>query len=354
LGWHRAPAAPRTGMLASVWTQVTSNPVVQSAAASPGVRSAWIVGLVATVSTGTLATVAVTSTAPSGRNVVAATVATVAPGPSMPSSSLANVRASGPQAAPRAVAIAPTPPTTTTTVPPPSAPTPSTTEPPSSAQAAPGAMPPTPSVTDALPVVTTPTTVLPSWESVAVAAGTAPATPTTACPVAGGVATGAVPDPFTLASAMSNPIDLPTVGSYMAFTDPLGSYTLPGAPAITSTVLQVAACIAPLRPELSFTFTVPGYEPVTGSGSLVNTLGAPGDLGYLYRGSVQLPAVGTDSPAGLTADFVAQIEVREPANTAVFSVDFVQSGPSNPPPSAPAAASTVPEPAAAEPVAAGS
>jgi hypothetical protein len=61
-------------------------------------------------------------------------------------------------------------------------------------------------------------------------------------------------------------------------------------------------------------------------GSLVEIIGTPGDLGYIFRGSVAPASDASPAAAALldgATQFVAQLAVTEPANTAQLTVVFL-------------------------------
>jgi hypothetical protein len=66
--------------------------------------------------------------------------------------------------------------------------------------------------------------------------------------------------------------------------------------------------------------------PLLLQGTLVEIIGTPGDLGYIFRGGVSPAADASPAAAALldgATEFVAQLAVTEPANTAQLTVVFL-------------------------------
>jgi hypothetical protein len=66
--------------------------------------------------------------------------------------------------------------------------------------------------------------------------------------------------------------------------------------------------------------------PLLLQGTLVEIIGTPGDLGYIFRGGVSPAADASPAAAALldgATQFVAQLAVTEPANTAQLTVVFL-------------------------------
>jgi hypothetical protein len=129
-----------------------------------------------------------------------------------------------------------------------------------------------------------------------------------------------------LSVASAPAVALPTVGSTMQFTTgaSLNSFSsaTPGAIGVSFTT---NACAASQGAWFNAQVTGVGSAPVQLSGSLVEVIGSPGDLGYIFRGQVASSGL---SPAaapllGGATEFVAQLEVSEPANMAQLTVVFL-------------------------------
>jgi RNA polymerase sigma-70 factor (ECF subfamily) len=125
-----------------------------------------------------------------------------------------------------------------------------------------------------------------------------------------------------LSVAVSNPVDLPTVGSSsltfssVADVHPFGQQG-PGASAIVVT----DACVSSSGQWFSATISGVG-GPLALQGTLVQVLGAANETSYIFRGSVPASAVPGDPLAG-SVQFVADLTVLEPDNTAQLTIVFL-------------------------------
>jgi len=115
---------------------------------------------------------------------------------------------------------------------------------------------------------------------------------------------------------------LPMTGTSLSFSSPL-SVSLFSVDGATSSVYNLAAS-ACLSTDGWFTASVTDQQGGTAAqltGVLEEVLGSTGDLGYIFRGSVT--DLGS-SPAPLGgSQFVAQMQVFEPANTVQLTVVFL-------------------------------
>lgn len=105
----------------------------------------------------------------------------------------------------------------------------------------------------------------------------------------------------------------------------------PTGPAGIKTPVTILAgtCLPPTEGVLLVDMTGPNSTEVQLRGSLVSTSGDPSDAGYLFRGTV-VPLTGDTTsglPWGLADHFVAQLLIREPANTAELSLAFLGAPP---------------------------
>ncbi|MGH9044663.1 MAG: sigma-70 family RNA polymerase sigma factor [Acidimicrobiales bacterium] len=117
---------------------------------------------------------------------------------------------------------------------------------------------------------------------------------------------------------------LSTAGPNPTFATPL-SVAPYGQPASSGQTLMatVSTCLSP-QGWLTAQITNPSVpDEVMGelTGTVVNVLGSPGDLGYVFRGTLQYP--GTSGSSLVGTQFVAQLMVAEPDNTAAMTVVFL-------------------------------
>ena len=140
--------------------------------------------------------------------------------------------------------------------------------------------------------------------------------------------------PLGMADAVSvakaAPVDLATTGLSVAFLSGAVISAFGGSSVSLAADLDVNACLG-ASGWLTAAVTVPGSPgTATLQGTLSDVIGTTGDLSYIFRGSVT-PAVGgaADTPLLAATQFVAQLIVVEPDNTAQLTVVFL-SGQPNP------------------------
>lgn len=151
--------------------------------------------------------------------------------------------------------------------------------------------------------------------------------PAGSCTSANGVAApGAGFDPGTpldMSNAVSlvdaPAVDLATTGQAVSFTSStlLSSFGSPQS--AVSATLDVDACLSS-NGWLTATVTVPGGSEVALQGVLTTVLGTSGDLGYIFRGTVTPTGGGSEGALLSATQFVAQLQVVEPDNTAQLTV----------------------------------
>ena len=145
-----------------------------------------------------------------------------------------------------------------------------------------------------------------------------------------------------LAVANAPAVDLSTVGSSLSFAT--ATTVVPfagGTPTGVSLVSNV--CLSSDGPWLTATVAGLGGAPVQLQGTLVDVLGSGGDVSYIFRGTLS-PTGSLTGPLAGALQFVADVTVVEPDNTAQLTVVFLS----------PSAADQASSPAAADPVADGS
>jgi hypothetical protein len=127
-------------------------------------------------------------------------------------------------------------------------------------------------------------------------------------------------DPIVATSASLDPVGSPGTSEQSVQSVPVG--------------ILMGTCLVPDQGVLIVDMTGPNGEEVQLRGSLVMTSGDAADAGYLFRGTVVQINGGSSAsspganqsaglPWGLSEYFVAQILLREPANTVQLSLAFV-------------------------------
>ena len=147
-----------------------------------------------------------------------------------------------------------------------------------------------------------------------------------------------------VSAASAAAVPFPTVNPVVEFstTASLGSFGSAAASSIDVTI-TTNACTSSGDPWFSAQVTGLGTTtPLLLTGTLVEVVGSAGDLGYIFRGDVSTPAGASSAAAALldgATQFVAQLAVSEPANTAQLTVVFLSptassssSSSSSPPP----------------------
>jgi len=121
-------------------------------------------------------------------------------------------------------------------------------------------------------------------------------------------------------------------------------------PTSVAATVTADACLSAngwLTAELSLA----GVGSVSLQGTLTEVIGVPGSLGYVFRGVVLAPSDGPGSPLVAATQFVAQIVLAEPTNTAQLTVVFLSDGaaPATSATSAPSAAAAVSDTGSSQP-----
>ncbi|HEX3794269.1 MAG TPA: sigma-70 family RNA polymerase sigma factor [Acidimicrobiales bacterium] len=216
--------------------------------------------------------------------------------------------------------IAPSPVVTTTTTAPPAAVTP----------------------TPALPKTPTAIATTPSWISGgASSAVVAPPTAAPAyCAAVNAINTGsgdsapsfATPAPFAgQASTIlnMNTVDLTATGTSQNFGTS-ATYASSDGTTTAPVNAQVGTCLTSTNGALLVDLTDGAGDQVQLTGGYVETIGDTTDQGYLFRGTATITknVGGTDAPFGATTQFVAQVAVAQPDNTATLTIAFISADPS--------------------------
>ncbi len=141
-------------------------------------------------------------------------------------------------------------------------------------------------------------------------------------------------DAVSVGSAPTTVLDM--AGSAIGFSAPLSVAPFADQAAGSTFAVTASAC---LSSEGWFTAAIsdPAGNPmgIELTGTLQEVIGSPGELGYVFRGTVV--DEGQGDPLLEAQQFVAQVVVAEPANTAELTIVFLSgSGPA-------AAASTTPQ-----------
>jgi len=143
-----------------------------------------------------------------------------------------------------------------------------------------------------------------------------------------------------LSVAIGAPLDLPSVGPSMSFTSFASMQTFgEGAPS-SSAVVVTDACVSSSAQWFSATVSGAGGS-VTLHGMLVQVLGSGGDVSYIFRGTIAADG-GLSGPLAGAVQFVADLTVLEPANTAQLTIVFLSADPVPSAPSPGSAASVDP------------
>ncbi len=131
--------------------------------------------------------------------------------------------------------------------------------------------------------------------------------------------------PLGMANALSvanlPTTDLPTTGSAVALSSDAVVTGFGATSEQTSASLDVNACLAQ-GGWMTAVLTTAGGSAVL-QGVLSEVIGTSGDLSYIFRGTVTPGAAGAGSDLLAATQFVAQLEVIEPANTASLTVVFL-------------------------------
>jgi RNA polymerase sigma-70 factor (ECF subfamily) len=131
-----------------------------------------------------------------------------------------------------------------------------------------------------------------------------------------------------VSAASAAAVPFPTVNPVVEFSTAasLGSFGSATASSIDVTI-TTNACTSSGDPWFSAQVTGLGTTtPLLLTGTLVEIVGSAGDLGYIFRGDVSTPAGASSAAAALldgATQFVAQLAVSEPANTAQLTVVFL-------------------------------
>ena len=131
-----------------------------------------------------------------------------------------------------------------------------------------------------------------------------------------------------VSAASSASVPFPTLSPVVQFSTAasLSSFGSAAASPIDVTI-TTNACASSADPWFSAQVTGLGTAtPLLLTGTLVEIIGTPGDLGYIFRGDVS-PVSGASSAASALLDgatqFVGQLAVSEPANTAQLTIVFL-------------------------------
>jgi len=165
-----------------------------------------------------------------------------------------------------------------------------------------------------------------------VAAGVPVGLPVGGCSVPATVARSAGSAGLGLANALSvasaPAVSVPTVGPTVQFSTgaSLRSFSS-AAPGAISVALTTNACASSQGAWFSAQVSGIGTAaPLQLNGTLVEVIGTAGDVSYIFRGQVAPDASMSPSAAPLlggATEFVAQLEVTEPANMAQLTVVFL-------------------------------
>jgi RNA polymerase sigma-70 factor (ECF subfamily) len=140
-------------------------------------------------------------------------------------------------------------------------------------------------------------------------------------------------------------VDLPTTGPALSFNSP-ATITPYGSSVPTGTAeFSSNVCLSSNGSWLTASITgLPGPQ-VELQGTLQEVVGSGGDMGYIFRGTLNPSGVITGPLAG-AVQFVANVRVLEPDNTAELTVVFLGTSPETGPPngSIPTAASAPTQP----------
>jgi RNA polymerase sigma-70 factor (ECF subfamily) len=128
------------------------------------------------------------------------------------------------------------------------------------------------------------------------------------------------------AVADTPPVDLTTVGPSFSFSSP-ATISAYGSP-IAATGATVASDVCLSSAGAWFTATVSGLggDPVQLVGALQSVIGSGDDVGYVFRGTLA-PSTSVSGPLAGAAQFVAEVTVIEPDNTAQLTVVFLGTEP---------------------------
>jgi RNA polymerase sigma-70 factor (ECF subfamily) len=293
--------AGSSGTLSNAVGQITASPLGQAViSVVPSMpKSSILLGVAASVAsvTGLVATSLPTPAAAVSHAVVASAIVA----PAVPTT-----------AAPSPADTAPAPP---------SAPT-------DTAPAAPTTTSNSVATTRAPAVIVTPTA--PTWIGTGASSAGAVAAPPAYCPAvtaldptpAGAFSTPAPFQGTSVSGLTMGATDLITTGDSQGFSTSSSYANQDGS---TTTVnARVGACLPPTDGALFVSLTDAAGDEVDLTGGYVETIGDASDQGYLFRGSATIVNnTGTSgTPFGATSEFVAQVEIVQPDNTAALTVAF--------------------------------
>jgi hypothetical protein len=126
-------------------------------------------------------------------------------------------------------------------------------------------------------------------------------------------------------------VDLPTTGPALSFSAPATITPYGSATPTGTATLSSNACLSSNGSWFTASMTgLPG-PPVELQGTLQEVVGSPGDLGYVFRGTLN-PSGALIGPLAGAVQFVANVTVLEPDNTAQLTVVFLGPTPESGPP----------------------
>jgi len=138
-----------------------------------------------------------------------------------------------------------------------------------------------------------------------------------------------------LSVADTAPVDLSTVGPSFNFSSPAAITPYGSAIATASATVASDVCLSSTGAWFTATVSAPGADPVQLVGSLQTVIGSGDDVGYVFRGTLT-PSSSVTGPLAGAVQFVAEVGVVEPDNTAQLTVVFLGTEPETGIPNVPA------------------
>lgn len=163
--------------------------------------------------------------------------------------------------------------------------------------------------------------------------GTAAAAPATCVPSDGVTPPGtgfSAGTPLGLANAVSvattPAVELDTTGSSLAFSTSasITEYGSIGAPSVATVVSNV--CLSSSGAWYTASISGIGSSPVELVGALQETIGSGNDPGYVFRGTLS-PSDSVTGPLAGAVQFVVEVALTEPDNTAQLTIVFLGTTP---------------------------